>query len=184
MPARLPRKPNPGKKNQLGVTGARPGDTPRQPNARSATPDASDLVPETAERLLFGLLLLGSGLFLLALLAAFYIAAAIVLPVALAFVLMLVLRPALRMSERWHVPRIVAALLLIVLLFAVAAGLASVLAAPAAGWVQNLPAALPRLPQRLRFLGEPIPKTPASWPPSAGRSQNDAPPPAGLPPSI
>jgi predicted PurR-regulated permease PerM len=105
---------------------------------------------------LFGLLLVVSGLFLLALLAAFYIAAAIVLPVALAFVLMLVLRPALRMSERWHVPRVVAALVLIILLLAVTAGLASVVAAPAADWVKNLPAVLPRLQQRLHFLGEPI----------------------------
>ena len=105
---------------------------------------------------MFGLLLVGSGLLLLALLAAFYIAAAIVLPVALAFVLMLVLRPALRIGERWHVPRFVAALVLIVLLFAVAAGLASIVAAPAADWVKNLPAVLPRLQQRLRFLGEPI----------------------------
>jgi len=148
--------PNPGKKKQLGAIGAGRGDTRRPPKARPATPDASDLVPETAERLLFGLLLVSSGLFLLALLAACYIAAVIVLPVALAFVLMLVLRPALRISERWHVPRIVAALVLLALLFAVAAGLASVVAAPAADWAKNLPAVLPRLQQRLRFLGEPI----------------------------
>lgn len=149
--SRMPKRGD----EQIDKTKAGPAETVR-PEALSAKADASDLVPEAAERLLFGLLLVGSGLLLLALLAAFYVAAAIVLPVALAFMLMLVLRPALRISERWYVPRIVAALVLIVLLFAVAAGLASLVAAPAADWVKNLPAVLPRLQQRLRFLGEPI----------------------------
>lgn len=119
----------------------------------SATPD---LVPAATERLLFGLLLVGSGLLLLALLAACYVAAAIVLPVALAFSLMLVMRPALRISERWRVPRLIAALVLIILLFAVVAGLATVLSGPASGWAGKLPSVLPRLQERLRFLGEPI----------------------------
>jgi len=67
-----------------------------------------------------------------------------------------VLRPALRLSERWRVPRLVAALVLIILLFAVAAGLATVLSVPASGWAAKLPSALPRLQERLRFLSEPI----------------------------
>ena len=118
--------------------------------------DVTDLGATPSERLLFGVLLVGSGLLLLAVLTACYVAATVVLPVALAFVLMLMLRPALRISERWHIPRIVAALALIVLLFGVAAGLATVLSPPAAAWVEKLPTALPRLQERLRFLGEPI----------------------------
>jgi predicted PurR-regulated permease PerM len=140
----------------VSTAGAEPDDVLGRPQEPSATSSGSVLIAETAERLLLGLLLVGVGLLLLALLAACYFAAAIVLPVALAFVLMLMLRPALRICERWHAPRIVAALVLIVLLFAVAAGLASVLAAPAADWAQHLPAVLPRLQQRLHFLGEPI----------------------------
>jgi hypothetical protein len=46
-----------------------------------------------------------------------YAAREIVLPIVLAFVLMLVLQPALRMLERLRVPRTLAALLLISLLF-------------------------------------------------------------------
>ena len=53
------------------------------------------------------------GLFALALLAALYVAAEIVLPFVLAVVLKLLLQPAMRLLERWHVPRILAALLLI-----------------------------------------------------------------------
>jgi predicted PurR-regulated permease PerM len=120
--------------------------------------EAADLpVPtEPSERLLFGLLLVGVGLLLLAVLTACYVAAEIVLPIALAFVLMLVLRPAMRLAENSRIPRIVAALLLLVVLFGVAAALVTVLAAPAAGWAEKLPTALPKLQERLHFVSEPI----------------------------
>jgi hypothetical protein len=52
------------------------------------------------------------GLFLLALLAACYAAAEILLPIVVAFVLMLVLQPAMRLLGRLHLPRGLAALLL------------------------------------------------------------------------
>ena len=120
-------------------------------------PGAIDPIPAPVnEKLLFGIFVVGCGLLLLAVLAACYVAAAIVLPIALAFVLMLVLRPAQRFCERCHIPRAISALALIILLFAAAAGLGAVLSAPAAGWTQKLPAVLPRLQERLRFLGEPI----------------------------
>ena len=50
------------------------------------------------------------GIFFLMLLGACYAAAEIVLPIVLAFVLMLVLQPAMRLLERWHLPRGLAAL--------------------------------------------------------------------------
>src|SRR6478672_8920460 len=71
------------------------------------------------------------GLFALALLAAVYVAAEIVLPLVLAVVLKLLLQPAMRLLERWHVPRILAALLLILAVFGTIVGLG---AAIAAGW--------------------------------------------------
>jgi predicted PurR-regulated permease PerM len=96
------------------------------------------------------------GIFLLALLAACYAAAEIVLPVVVAFVLMLVLQPAMRLLRRLRLPRGIAALLLIFVLFAALAGLATVLSGPAANWVQKLPESIPKLQERLSFLGEPI----------------------------
>ena len=45
------------------------------------------------------------GLFILAGLAALYVASAIILPVVLAFILMLLLQPAVRLLERVHLPR-------------------------------------------------------------------------------
>jgi hypothetical protein len=53
------------------------------------------------------------GLFVLALLATAYVASEIVLPLVFAVVLNLLLQPALRILERLHIPRILAALLLI-----------------------------------------------------------------------
>ena len=64
------------------------------------------------------------GLFVLALLATAYVASEIVLPLVFAVVLNLLLQPALRILERLHVPRILAALLLILSLFGTIVGLA------------------------------------------------------------
>src|SRR5690348_9757410 len=63
------------------------------------------------------------GLFVLALLAAAYAASEIVLPLVFAGILSLLLQPALRILERLHVPRIIAALLLILALFGTIVGL-------------------------------------------------------------
>jgi predicted PurR-regulated permease PerM len=96
------------------------------------------------------------GLFSLALLAAFYIAAEIVLPVVVAFVLMLVLQPVMRLLQRLRLPRSVAALLMILILFGVLTGLTTLLSEPAVTWAQKLPEGIPKLQERLRFLSTPI----------------------------
>src|ERR1700732_554143 len=62
------------------------------------------------------------GTFFLLLLGACYAAAEILLPIVLAFVLMLVLQPAMRLLERLHLPRGVAALAIILMLFGALAG--------------------------------------------------------------
>ena len=72
------------------------------------------------------------GLFLLGMLAACYVAAEIVLPIVLAFVLSLVLHPAMRALERVHLPRGIAAMLVILVLFGTLGGLLAALSGPAA----------------------------------------------------
>ena len=96
------------------------------------------------------------GLFLLAALAACYLAAEIVLPVALAFVLSLVFQPVLRWLERLRLPRVVASLVIVLLLVAAVGFLGLLLSAPIADWIAQLPHTLPRLQARLKFLGAPI----------------------------
>ena len=95
------------------------------------------------------------GIFALALLAAVYAAAEIVLPLVLAVVLKLLLQPAMRLLERWHVPRILAALLLILAVFGTIVGLGAALAGPASTWAAKLPEGIPRLQERLSFLQAP-----------------------------
>jgi predicted PurR-regulated permease PerM len=96
------------------------------------------------------------GLFVLALLATAYVASDVVLPLVFAIILSLLLQPALRMLERLHVPRIVAALLLILALFGTIVGLGTAISGPAGTWAAKLPEGIPRLQERLSFMREPI----------------------------
>src|SRR5674536_122580 len=96
------------------------------------------------------------GLFILALLAAAYVASEIVLPFVFAIVLKLLLQPAFRMLERLHVPRILASLLLILALFGTIVGLGAAISGPARTWAAKLPEGIPRLQERMSFMREPI----------------------------
>jgi predicted PurR-regulated permease PerM len=96
------------------------------------------------------------GLLILAMLAACYVAAEILLPIVLAFVLSLVLQPAMRLLERVRLPRGIAAILLILLLFGTLGGLGTALSGPAADWAQKLPSGIPKLEERLSFMSRPI----------------------------
>jgi predicted PurR-regulated permease PerM len=96
------------------------------------------------------------GLFVLALLAAAYVASEIVLPLVFAIVLKLLLQPAFRVLERLHVPRTIAALLLILTLFGTIVGLGAAISSPARTWAAKLPEGIPRLQERLSFMREPV----------------------------
>jgi predicted PurR-regulated permease PerM len=97
-----------------------------------------------------------SGLFLLAALAVLYMASPIILPVVLAFVLMLLLQPAVSLLERVHIPRVLGALLVILLVIGTFAGLVAALSVPAAIWAERLPQGVPRLEAHLLVLRRPI----------------------------
>ncbi len=117
----------------------------------AATADEDDsTIPSNIHTMFLG------GLFLLAMLAACYVAAEIILPIVLAFMLSLVLQPAMRVFGRVRLPRGIAAMLLILALFSTLAGLGAALSAPAANWAQKLPTGIPKLQERLSFLSRPI----------------------------
>jgi predicted PurR-regulated permease PerM len=97
-----------------------------------------------------------AGQFLLMLLAACYFAGEIILPIVLAFVLSLVLQPLMRLLEKLHLPRSLAALAIIMVLGGSIIGLGAALSGPAVSWAQKLPEGLPRLQERLSFLKGPI----------------------------
>jgi predicted PurR-regulated permease PerM len=96
------------------------------------------------------------GLFALSILAVCYVAGDIILPVALAFVLKLVLQPIMRVLGRLHLPQGIAALLIILVLFGGLVGIGAALSAPAASWAQQLPSGVSKLQDRLSFLSRPV----------------------------
>jgi predicted PurR-regulated permease PerM len=107
--------------------------------------------PRTDPKTIF----LGS-LFVLALLTTAFVAREIVLPLVFAIVLKLLLQPALRALERLRIPRLPAALLLILALFATIVGLGTAISGPARTWAAKLPEGIPRLEERLSILRVPI----------------------------
>jgi predicted PurR-regulated permease PerM len=116
--------------------------------------------PETGEEMLpaapdVANIFLGA-LLTLALLSGCYVAATVVLPIVIAFVLMLVLQPVMRLLQRLHVPRGIAAVLIILLFFGATAGIGTMLAGPATSWAQKLPDGIPKLEKRLSFLSKPM----------------------------
>jgi predicted PurR-regulated permease PerM len=96
------------------------------------------------------------GLFALGVLAALYVASSIILPVALAFVLNLLLQPAVHLLGRAHVPRAVGALFTVLLVIGALVGLVAALSVPAANWAERLPEGIPRLEAHLEVIKGPI----------------------------
>lgn len=112
-------------------------------------PDAMDLPSDPAVVLLAIIVILAS-------LCAAYVAAEIVLPIVLALVLKLLFQPVMRFLERLSVPRSLAALILILLVFGAIVGFGAGVSGPATEWAAKLPEGIPRLQERLKFLNEPI----------------------------
>ena len=84
------------------------------------------------------------GIFVLSMLTAAYVASEIVLPLIFAIMLNLLMQPALRALEGLRVPRALAALLLILFVFATIVGLGAAVAGPAEAWMRRLVEVLPR----------------------------------------
>jgi predicted PurR-regulated permease PerM len=99
-------------------------------------------------------------LIILTLLAGLYtlfFAEAIILPFVLALVLTMVLGPGmLFLNRKLHIPRVIAALFLILILFSVVGALGYALSVPASRWIAKAPESLPALINKLSFVQEPI----------------------------
>ena len=134
------------------LAGRKPADSPAAiAPVDTAAADEDELpIPSDIKAVYLG------GLVVLAVLAGCYVAAEIVLPIVLAFVLKLVLQPAMRALERLHLPHGIAAVLIILVLFGALGGLGTALSGPAASWAQKLPSGIPKLQQRLSFLSQPF----------------------------
>lgn len=125
---------------------------PPDPNAAltEAADEAEMPLPSNAQTFFLG------GIFALGILAALYVASSIILPVVLAFVLKLLLQPAVRLLKRLRLSPHVGALLAILLIAGVLVGLVAALSVPAASWAERLPEGVPRLEAHLVVLAGPI----------------------------
>ena len=121
------------------------------PDHRLAAEKADDMPLPTDPKTVF----LG-GLFFLASLTVMYAAREVILPVVLALVLKLLLQPVVRFGERLHIPRAIGALVSIVLLLGVFAGLGTILSGPAAQWLQDAPATWEKLQSQYAWVKEPV----------------------------
>ena len=124
------------------------------PEPQAAVTEAADEtempLPSDAQTFFLG------GLFALGVFAVLYLASAIILPVILAFVLNLLLQPAVRLLGRVHLPRAVGALLTVLLFIGALVGLVAALSLPAATWAERLPEGIPRLEAHLEVIKGPI----------------------------
>jgi predicted PurR-regulated permease PerM len=97
-----------------------------------------------------------TGIFALLILFALYFTAEVVLPIIFAIILYLVLQPAMRAATKVHIPKVVAALLIIFVFFGGVGALGFTLSGPAAEWVSKAPDSLRRIEQRLFVFKQPI----------------------------
>jgi len=85
-----------------------------------------------------------------------YFISEVVLPIFFAFVLYLLLQPSMRWFAKLHVPRTIAALMIIGAFFGGLAALGLSLSGPAAAWIAKAPDTLPHLEKRLSIFKKPV----------------------------
>lgn len=96
------------------------------------------------------------GIFGLLLLFALYFTKAIVMPIVFAFILYLMLQPGMRLFARLHVPKVVGAFVIVLMLFGSLGTLGYTLVGPATSWISKAPESLPRLERRLSAVKESV----------------------------
>jgi len=96
------------------------------------------------------------GIFVLLSFYTLYVAREILIPILFAFILNLLLQPAMGILTRLRLPRAIAALLMILVFFGVVGGIGVSISSPAAVWIAKAPESLTRLEQRLSFLKKPL----------------------------
>ncbi len=97
-----------------------------------------------------------AGILVLLIFYTLYFASEIAIPLVFAVLLKLLLQPGVRALGRLKMPQPLAALAVIVLLFAAFGGAGYLLGGPAKAWLDRAPESLPRLEQHLRVFKGPV----------------------------
>lgn len=97
-----------------------------------------------------------TAIFTLLVFCVLYFTGEIVVPIVFAFMLNFLLQPAMRGLMRFHVPKVVAGLLIISVFIGGLIALGFTLSSPAAEWLSKAPQSLTRLEQRLSVFTKPV----------------------------
>lgn len=97
-----------------------------------------------------------SGVLLLLVLFACYIAASLIIPFVFAFILNFLFQPPLRVLTRIGIPRMLSGLIILVAFFSLLVALGSSIAVPAARWITRAPQSLAHFETRLEVLKRPL----------------------------
>jgi len=97
-----------------------------------------------------------AGLFLIAAFHTLRVARSLFLPLALAFLFSLLLKPVVRALKRLRIPEAIGAALVLVTLLGAMGGAVTMLADPAADWIAKAPATLGRIQGKLNKLRRPV----------------------------
>jgi predicted PurR-regulated permease PerM len=84
------------------------------------------------------------------------LAEAVIVPILVAILLGLIFAPAVRLLERWHVPRALGALLAVLITLSAIGAVFFALASPAREWVARMPRALTHMQAMMRDLRRPL----------------------------
>ena len=96
------------------------------------------------------------GMFILMVLSAIYIAASVLIPITLAVLLSSLLAPAAHALERFHLPRPLAAGLVVLAVFVALSGTLYALAEPAQAWLEKLPESRTKIERHFRTIMGPL----------------------------
>ncbi|MEO8168922.1 MAG: AI-2E family transporter [bacterium] len=97
-----------------------------------------------------------AGIFLLLLIAAIYFAQTILIPVSLAFFLYMVLHPAARVLRRMHIPTMLGAAIIVILLMGIVTFATLQLIGPAQDWISNAPDRISKIERKVQNLLKPV----------------------------
>ena len=126
----------------------------RRENATPLPNGAAELPPLIRRQEVVAIALV--GLLAIAVVTVLYFAKAFFLPVVMAFVVGTMLSPAASLLERWHIPRGVGAMLIVVTVSALGTLIVGLIASPAMEWGTRLPELAAELKEKLHIFDRPL----------------------------
>ena len=141
--------------SSVDITFVVPNATPLQAGADSSTSEHIDRQSEMPMPRDWSSFALTAILVLLVLVVLYY-SGEVVLPILFAFLLNLLLQPAMNALIKLHVPKTVAALFIVLLLVGTVTGIGFSLSGPATAWIAKAPESIARLEDRLSAITLPV----------------------------